>query len=452
MRNFINRYKQNYIELLKLGVPIMIGQLGIIIVGFADNIMVGHHTSEELAAASFVNNLFNLPIMFGMGFSLGLTPLIGALVAKNHVAKAGQSLRYSLYTNFILSLCLILIMTVVYFNIEKMGQPEDLYPLIKPYYLVQLSGLVFIMLFNSFKQFADGIMDTRTSMFILLSGNVLNIIGNYILIFGHIGMPELGLLGAGISTLTSRITNLLLFIFIFFFTTRYNRFKKGFYHYKDKKRTFSFLVKSGLPIALQMGMETGAFNLSVIMMGWFGSAALAAHQVVGTFTTIGFMLYYGIGAATTILVSNAEGAGRYTDIKPIANAGFHVILTMSLFIALLMLFLREHIGYLFTDSDEVSRIVALLIIPTAMYQFGDGLQVAYANALRGVGDMKPMAVIAFISYFMISLPCGYLFGVILDGGPMGIWWGFPLGLTTAGCLFYARFRYKTRRFNSVMTI
>lgn len=269
MRNFINRYKQNYIELLKLGIPIMIGQLGIIIVGFADNIMVGHHTSEELAAASFVNNLFNLPIMFGMGFSLGLTPLIGALVAKNHVAKAGQSLRYSLYTNFILSLCLILIMTVVYFNIEKMGQPEDLYPLIKPYYLVQLSGLVFIMLFNSFKQFADGIMDTRTSMFILLSGNVLNIIGNYILIFGHIGMPELGLLGAGISTLTSRISNLLLFIFIFFFTTRYSRFKKGFYHYKDKENTFSFLVKSGLPIALQMGMETGAFNLSVIMMGWF---------------------------------------------------------------------------------------------------------------------------------------------------------------------------------------
>ena len=177
-------YRDHYVALLRLGVPIMIGQLGIIIVGFADNIMVGHHTSEELAAASFVNNLFNLPLMFALGFSLGLTPLIGNLVGKNQVAKAGQTLRCGLIANLLLAILLIGVMSVVYVNIDRMGQPEELLPLIKPYFLIHLSGLIFIMLFNAFKQFADGIMDTRISMYILLCGNVLNIIGNYLLIFG----------------------------------------------------------------------------------------------------------------------------------------------------------------------------------------------------------------------------------------------------------------------------
>lgn len=438
-------YRDHYIELLKLGVPIMIGQLGIIIVGFADNIMVGHHTSDELAAASFVNNLFNLPLMFALGFSLGLTPLIGILVGKNQVAKAGQTLRYGLIANFFLAILLIGIMTVVYANIDRMGQPELLLPLIKPYFLIHLSGLVFIMLFNAFKQFADGIMDTRTSMYILLCGNVLNIIGNYFLIFGPGFFPELGLFGAGLSTLLSRIFILTVFIYLFFFASRYGRFREGFYRLKGGSgKQLLNLTKMGTPIALQMGMETGAFNLSVIMMGWIGTAALAAHQVVATFTTIGFMLYYGIGSAITILVSNAKGAGEINKIKSIANAGFHVITVLALCIVIIMAVFRQHVGYLFTDSEEVNAIVALLIIPTMVYQFGDGMQVAYANALRGIGDVKPMALIAFICYFVICLPIAYLFGFVYQGGAMGIWWGFPIGLTLAGISFYSRFRYKMR--------
>ena len=316
-------YRDHYVALLRLGVPIMIGQLGIIIVGFADNMMVGHHTSEELAAASFVNNLFNLPLMFALGFSLGLTPLIGNLVGKNQVAKAGQTLRYGLIANLLLAILLIGVMSVVYVNIDRMGQPEELLPLIKPYFLIHLSGLIFIMLFNAFKQFADGIMDTRISMYILLCGNVLNIIGNYLLIFGPGFFPELGLLGAGFSTLLSRIFTLSVFVYLFFFTSRYGRFKEGFRHLKgDSGKQLLHLTKMGMPIAFQMGMETGSFNLSVIMMGWIGTAALAAHQAVATFTTIGFMLYYGIGSAITILVSNAKGAGEMNKVRSIANAGF----------------------------------------------------------------------------------------------------------------------------------
>ena len=415
-------YRDHYVALLRLGVPIMIGQLGIIIVGFADNMMVGHHTSEELAAASFVNNLFNLPLMFALGFSLGLTPLIGNL-----------------------AILLIGVMSVVYVNIDRMGQPEELLPLIKPYFLIHLSGLIFIMLFNAFKQFADGIMDTRISMYILLCGNVLNIIGNYLLIFGPGFFPELGLLGAGFSTLLSRIFTLSVFVYLFFFTSRYGRFKEGFRHLKgDSGKQLLHLTKMGMPIAFQMGMETGSFNLSVIMMGWIGTAALAAHQAVATFTTIGFMLYYGIGSAITILVSNAKGAGEMNKVRSIANAGFHVIILLAVCIVIIMALFRQQVGYLFTDSEEVNGIVALLIIPTMVYQFGDGLQVAYANALRGIGDVKPMALIAFVSYFLVCLPAAYLFGFVCQGGAMGIWWGFPIGLTLAGVLFYSRFRYKMK--------
>ncbi len=442
----ISLHKTSYTsELLKIGIPIMIGQLGIIVVGFADNIMVGHHSSAELAAASFVNNLFNLSIMFGLGFSYGLTPVIGTLVGGNKIPQAGAMLRNSLYVNGILGVLMMGIMTVVYAFLGNMGQPEDLLPLIKPYYLTHLSGLCFIMLFNSFRQFADGIMDTRISMIILLSGNVLNILGNYLLIFGKAGFPEMGLLGAGISTLFSRIFTVAVFVWLFFATRRYNRFRIGFFKIKSSFCDAWQLVRLGMPVALQMGMETGAFNLSVIMIGWIGSAALAAHQVVGTITTIGFMLYYGVGAAITILISNSRSGGRPEEFLRIARAGFRIIVAMVVFIVVSMGLLRHEIGYLFTDDTAVVSLVAALIVPTMVYQFGDGLQVAYANALRGIEDVKPMAVIAFISYFVVCLPAGYFFGFVLRGGAAGIWWGFPIGLTLAGFLFYLRFRWNIQR-------
>lgn len=212
--NWIAGYKQHYKALIFLGLPIVIGQVGVIILGFADTLMIGHHSTEELGAASFVNNVFTLCIIFSTGFSYGLTPIVGSLYGNRRFAEAGQALRCSLVANVLVALLLTFIMTVVYFNVERLGQPEELMPLIKPYYLVLLASLVFVMLFNGFKQFTDGITDTKTAMWILLGGNTLNIIGNYILINGKLGFPELGLLGAGISTLFSRIMMVVVFALI----------------------------------------------------------------------------------------------------------------------------------------------------------------------------------------------------------------------------------------------
>ena len=266
-------YKEHYKETIRLGVPIMLGQLGIIVVGFADNIMVGHHSTAELAAASFVNNFFNLVFIAGMGFSYGLTPIIGGYFAQKEYAKAGETLKNSLCINLIVGLLLSLCMLTLLLNIHILKQPEELMPYIVPYYILQLFSVIFAMLFNSFKQFSDGTTDTVTPMCVMLGANVLNIIGNYLLIYGNFGCPELGLTGAGISTLASRILTFGIFCVLFAKHSRYKLYREGFKKGTVNRANIGNLVRLGLPVGFQMGVETGSFSLSVIMMGWLGSTA-----------------------------------------------------------------------------------------------------------------------------------------------------------------------------------
>jgi MATE efflux family protein len=436
-------YKEHYKETIRLGVPIMLGQLGIIIVGFADNIMVGHHSTDELAAASFVNNFFNLAFIFGMGFSYGLTPIIGGLFANKEYAKAGETLKNSLFINFIVGVLISICMLLLLLNIDLLKQPEELKPYIIPYYVLQLFSVIFAMLFNSFKQFSDGTTDTITPMWITLGANILNIIGNYFLIYGKCGVPELGLTGAGISTLASRILTLIAFCILFARCSRYKEYLKGFKNGIVNRMNLSNLVRMGLPVGFQMGVETGSFSLSVIMMGWIGSIALAAHQVLGVITTLGFMVYYGIAAAVTIRVSSFKGWNDFTNIRRASFAGLHLIMVAALMVVLLIALFRDNMGYLITPEKEVVEMVALLAWSVILYQFGDGLQILFANALRGISDVKYMAYMAFACHFGLALPIGYFCGFLLGWGPIGIWCGFPISLTTLGILLWRRFNILT---------
>ena len=436
-------YKTHYKETIRLGIPIILGQLGIIVVGFADNIMVGHHSSNELAAASFVNNFFNLIFIAGMGFSYGLTPIIGNLFVQKEYAKAGETLKNSLFLNFLISIFLTFIMLFFLLHIEILKQPKELIPLIKPYYILQLVSLPLIMPFNSFKQFSEGITDTITPMWVILSSNLLNIIGNYLLIYGYLGFPELGLIGAGISTLFSRLISFLLFVILFMkhkrFKSYLSGFKKGFINFLDLKK----LTQIGLPIAALMAVETGSFSLSVIMMGWLGSTALAAHQIISVITTLGFMIYYGIGAAITIRVSSFRGKNDWKNIRNATFAGLHLIMITAFFVVLLIVSFRDSMGYIFTSQKEVVELVSLLAWSVILYQFGDGLQVTFVNALRGIADVKKMAYIACFCHLGLALPIGYSCGFILDWGAFGIWCGFPVSLTTLGILLWKRFNVLT---------
>ncbi|SHF84245.1 multidrug resistance protein, MATE family [Bacteroides luti] len=443
MIGFFATYKEHYNALLRLGIPIVIGQLGMIILGFADTMMVGQHSTIELAAASFVNNVFTLAIIFSTGFSYGLTPIVGSLFGKGDSTGAGQALKNSLAANILVALLITFIMFVIYLNVHNFGQPKELLPLIRPYFLILLASLIFVLIFNSFKQFADGITDTKASMWILLIGNTLHIILNYLLIYGKLGLPEMGLMGAGLSTLISRILMALAFAGIFLYSKRYAIYLKGFKLKGFSHSIFKRLNELGWPIALQMGMETASFTFSTVMVGWLGSIALASHQVMLTISSLCFMIYYGMGAAIAVRVSNFRGQNDIVNVRRSAYAGFHIIAMMAVISAGSIFLLRNYLGGMFTDSPEVSQTVVALIFPFLLYQFGDGTQITFANALRGIADVKPMMYIAFISYFLISIPAGYFFGFILNWGIVGIWMSFPFGLSSAGIMFYLRFRKRT---------
>lgn len=438
-------YKEHYKALLFLGLPIIIGQVGVIVLGFADTLMIGHHSTVELGAASFVNNVFNLVIIFSTGFSYGLTPIVGGLYGTHKFAPIGQALRCSLLANLLVALLLTIGMSILYLNVERLGQPEELIPLIKPYFLVLLASLVFVMIFNGFKQFTDGITDTKTAMWLLLGGNVLNIVGNYILIYGKLGLPELGLLGAGISTLFSRIMMVVAFIIIFLRSSRFIPYKEGFYRLGWSRSIFGRLNGLGWPLGLQMGMETASFSLSAIMIGWLGTIALASHQVMLSISQFTFMMYYGMGAAVAVRVSNFKGQEDMVNVRRSAYAGFHLMMALGIVLSLTVFLFRNHLGGWFTDSPEVAAMVTSLIFPFLIYQFGDGVQISFANALRGISDVKPMMFIAFIAYFLISLPVGYFCGFVLNWGIVGVWMAFPFGLTSAGLMLWLRFHQKTKR-------
>lgn len=418
----------------------MIGQLGMIILGFADTMMVGHHSTTELGAASFVNNIINLVIITATGFSYGLTPIVGGLFGREELPQAGRALRCALLANLMAGAIMMAALGILYFNVGNIGQPKELLPYIRPYYLVLLASMPFVMLFNAFKQFTDSITETRTSMWILLSGNLLNIVGNYVLIYGKLGLPEMGVVGAGVSTLISRIVMVALFCLVFLARKKMRPYREGFFKLGWSRQLVSRLVSLGTPIALEMGMETASFSLSIIMVGWLGTIALASHQVMITISQFTFMVYYGLGAAVAVRTSYFNGQNDRTNVRHTVVAGLQVMVALELLLSGIIFLLRNHIGGWFTDSAEVSSTVITLMLPFFIYQFGDGLQITYANALRGIADVKPLMVIAFIAFFVISLPVGYFCGFVLNLGLVGVWMAFPFGLTSAGVMMWYRFK------------
>lgn len=433
-------YKSHYKSSFILGVPIIIGQIGNIVLSFADTLMIGHHDTQELAAASFVNSIFNLFILSSVGFTYGLTPLVGGLEGCGNHRGVGKIVKNSLGANSAVAIVLVAFMFLLFLSLDYLGQPTELLPIMKPYFLILLFSLPFVLWFNTFKQFADGITDTRIPMWILLSGNLLNIIGNYLLIYGVYGFPELGLNGAGFSTLFARIYMVAAAGFFFMRGRRYKVYWEGFRMGHLNKKDFLELNRLGWPVFFQIGMETASFSLSSIMVGWIGTIALAAHQIMLTVSQVCYLVYYGMSAAVAVRVAHFKGQHDVANVKRAANAGFHLILLLAIVTSLPVFVLRNQIGLWFTESPDVVQLVALTVIPFMAYQFGDGLQCTFSNALRGIGDVKPMVLYAFISYFVVSLPVGYLFGIVLGYGLVGVWCAFPFGLTIAGILYCLRFR------------
>lgn len=427
-------------RLVRLAGPIVVGQLGVVAVSFADTFMIGHYTVNDLAAASFVNNLTMILVVIGLGFSLGLTPLVSESEGRGDRRRAGAFLRKSLKANSLLALLCAAVMVIVYFNLSRMGQPQEILPRIRSYYVIVSFSILTTYIFNAFKQFTDGIMRTKVSMLIIITGNAINIAGNYLLIYGKAGFPEMGLLGAGISTLAARVFCLCAIMAYFFFGKSMKGYVEGFRQADPEKGMLRKVVSLGIPIGAQMGMENAAFSLIVIMVGWLGATELAAHQVMGTVSQLCFMVYIALASASSIMISSFKSRGMDREVNMTAGAAYLLIAVMTIVCAGTVLVCFRQLISLFTDSSQVGNMAATLLLPFILYQFGDGLQIAFSNALRGIQKVKPILPVAFVSYFIISIPASYIFAFVLDMGLRGIWFGYPVSLTFAGVLYFLLFR------------
>lgn len=444
MNNPYSTVRGQYKPLLALAAPILVGQIGSIATGFADNIMVGHYSTQALAAASFCNNLFNVPILGCVGFTMGITPLVGAYYTQKKVAETGRLMRNAAVLDSIFGIAVMLIMIVLYLNLSYFGQPDELLPLIRPYYLLCTAGILPVMIFNVFMQWSYGINRTAVPMWIILAGNILNIIGNYMLIYGHFGFPELGLTGAGISTLTSRV---LIAVAMIAYYSRSRTGRPYWAHWHGTRPSRPVIHKlwtTSLPVSLQMMFETAAFSGSAIFCGWLGTVPLAAFQIIVTISTLGFCIYYSVGAAIAVRVSNAGGAGTPSDMRRVAWAGYHIILVVMALSSMLFIFGGRMLMHVFSDDAVVIACAATVIFPLVLYQLGDATQITFANALRGTGRVQSMLWIALFSYVILGLPSSWLLAFPAGLGIYGIVLSFSVSLFTAGALFLTYFLRATR--------
>lgn len=435
---------------MRIGTPIILGQLGLILVNILDNVMVGKYQTDALAAASFVNNIFSVFFVLGMGFSYGLTPLISQAFARNQTSRLGRLLRHSVLLNTFVGAVLCIPLVLIYLNVERFQLPEHLLPQVRSYFLLQLASFMIYMATCAFKQFFDGIGSTIVPMWVIFGANALNIIGNYLLIFGVFGFPEWGLFGAGLSTLFSRIFSLIALAAVL----HYSQALSSVYSYARELRwlrSFSIrLFRLGLPIGIQTGVEAGAWSIAILLITPLGVDALAVHQILISLTTLGFFIYYGLGAATTILVSRAYSHGDMLEARNVTRSALLLAEVTALVVMSTLLLGRHHLGHLFSDDSAVITMAALAIIPMALYQPGDALQVIYSNALRGLEDVKRMAYYACAVHLGLAPLLSYLFGFHLglqDAGAQltAIWSSFPISLMLLGLLLAWRFRSTTRR-------
>lgn len=441
--------RKPYKELLGIGLPIILGQVGVILVSFIDNIMVGRYHTDHFAAASFVNNLFALVYVLGIGFAYGLTPLVTTAWSLGKRFKAGGLLRHSLSLNLLLALISLIIMGVLYFNLELFHLPEHLAPIARPYYQLQMLSFFFYMAFNAFKQYFDGAGYTSIGMWSILGANVLNVFLNWLLIYGKFGFPEWGLFGAGIATLAARVGTLAFVLIYFFVAKDFTQSVQGFLSCIVCRRNVSRLLRLGIPVGMYSGMETASFTIALIFVTQLGVLPLAVHQILCVVTTIGFFIYYGLGAATTILVSRYRTFGDLTGARRAGQVGLELCLGTAVVAMAIMLLVRNVVGYLFTEDIAIVEMTAIALIPVILYQLGDAMQVLYANALRGMEDVKHLAIYASITHLALEPALAYVASFHLGlTDPalrlMAIWCAFPIGLLLLGLLLRHRFRYITR--------
>jgi len=439
LRDRIPSWKE-YKALLRLGLPVLVTELGVIVVGFADTMMVGAYGTRELAAASFVNNFYMLSVVMLIGFASGVTPLVGALYGKSHNLEIGQLSRMALRLNMGAGIAFTVLMAGIYPFIDYMGQPEELLPLIRDYWLIILTTLVPMSIFNCLQQVANGTTDTASPMWVMLMCNVINILGNYMLIFGNLGMPELGLHGAGIATSIARWSGAVVLSLLMMNKRRYKLYRAGYRQYTRCPGLAVHIFNTSWPVMIQSGIETALWTVGAIVCGWFGKYQLAAYQVIVTISQLGFMTYISFGIAGSISVANCMGRRDFATLRRSVTTTLHINMLLCVVASLIFIFFGKELLCAFTDDPEVISVGLLLIAPLVLYQIADAVQITYANALRGTSHVSPLLWISILAYIVIGIPLLLFFAKGLMWMSLGVYYSFSGALIVAAVLLWRAYR------------
>ncbi len=436
---------KHFNEILKLSYPIIIGQLGLSIQGLVDVFMLGNYSKTAIASAGFVSSMLLIIIVLINGFATGLMPLLGVAFSQGDKPRMGEILKNSFLATGITSIITMLVAVLFFANIHKFDQPKELITPILNYFWIVLPSLFFNGMANVFKNYFDSKKQTKIGMILILVGNVWNIIFNYFLIYGKCGFSEMGVEGAAIATLSARILMVVIFVVLFVFGKKYQED----YHYyklaKIKKDTIIRLNKMGWPISLQMGFECSSFSICSIIVGWLGTNALAAHQIIINVAGLFWIIYVGFSMAACVLVSHHVAKNDNKTIREITFTGLKMVWCAAFIIVVLFYFFQENIARVFTDDEQILSLMLLCTFPIMIYQISDSSQTMLVNCLRGIGRVKYMIFDGFLAYYVIQLPLSYVFGITLNFGIAGVWYAFPCGLTVAAILYWMRFNAYTKK-------
>ncbi len=438
-------YTSEFKENLKIAYPVMLGQLGHVLVGLADNLMVAKLGAASLASVSLANGLMFIFLSLGIGFSFAITPLIAETDGEKDIDKGRVIFQHGIFisiiSGFIICSLLLIFQPFMYY----MEQPDEVVKLAIPYYQVIAFSMIPVMVFQGFKQFADGLSLTKYAMQATLIANVINVFFNYVLIYGKLGFPELGVTGSAIGTLISRFIMVGFMIYIVLTRKEFITFTDKFTFKRIEKSILREIYHLGYPTALQMWFEVTLFAAGIFLAGIIGTNSQAANQIALNLASMTFMIGVGLGVTATVRVGNQKGLQNYKELRRIALSIFMLMIFIDLLFTIGFIAFKDILPTFYVDNAEVISTATTLIVIAGFFQLSDGMQVVVLGALRGLQDVKTPMRITFIAYWVIGFPVCYYLGLKTSLKGKGIWIGLLIALTASAIMLYFRFNKITKQ-------
>jgi MATE family multidrug resistance protein len=450
----IAQYTKEFSYNIKLAYPVILGMVGHTLIGIVDNIMVGKLGATELAAVSLGNSMIFVAMSLGIGFSTAITPMIAKADAENDTHSIRATFHNGLFLCAVLGVFLFGVVVLAKPIMELLQQPQEVIILAKPFLDWVAFSLIPLVIYQGYKQFADGLSLTKYSMYAIIMANVLHVVINYFLIYGIWIFPKMGIIGAALGTVISRIAMVVFMHYLLVNNPKLKGYFEGFKFSEIKKTVIKKIVNLGLPSAMQMLFEVVLFTAAIWLSGSIGKNSQAANQIALSLASLTFMFAMGFSVVSMIRVSNQKGLKNYTNLLIVSRSIFLLATIIAVLFALLFIALHQVLPHLFLNMDnelqqldnlEVITIAAKLLIIAAIFQISDSIQVVVLGALRGLQDVKIPMYITFVAYWIVGFPISYYLGLKTELGAQGIWIGLLAGLTVAALFLYMRFNYLTKK-------